>query len=135
MRNGYRPLRVILWLFVLWICSGIAFHTGYKLGLMVPTDEKAFNFIAKYGSPPLWYPAFEAPVYAIDISLPIISLGVRDKWQPLVQPAVPSNSSRWHGFLGAAGIALAIWRWIAIVLGWFLASLLVAGVTGLVARE
>jgi hypothetical protein len=144
MRNGYRPLQVILWLLVLWIVSGVVFETGYELGLMAPTDEKAFNFIAKHGSPPPWYPAFRAPVYAIDISLPIISLGLRDKWQPLVQPApvgpgwpTTTGFSSWLGFLEprAAGIGLTIWHWIAIVLGWFLASMLVAGVTGLVARE
>jgi hypothetical protein len=140
MRNGYRPLQVILWLFVLWIVSGVVFGTGYELGLMGPTDEKAYNaFVANHGVPPPWYPSFRAPVYAIDISLPIISLGEREKWQPLAEPVVPTttNSPSWLGFLepGAVGIGLVIWRWIAIVLGWFLASMLVAGVTGLVARE
>ncbi len=139
MRNGYRPMRAVFWLLAVWIISYVVFGIGYDLGLMGPTDEKAYTaFVKDHRVSPNWYTSFRAPVYAIDISLPIISLGQRDKWQPLAHQAEGEpNLSELLTFVepGSVSVALEIWRWIAIVLGWFFASMLVAGVTGLVARE
>jgi hypothetical protein len=62
--------------------------------------------------------------------LPIISLGERDKWRPLARSVLDrTHSPDW------VSDAVSIWRWMAIALGWFLASMLVAGGTGLVAKN
>jgi len=130
-------MRALLWLAMLWAVSSLVFGIGYELGLMGPTDEKAYvSFVANHRTPPTWYPSFQAPVYAIDVSLPIISLGERDKWQPLGQPVEPDV--RWLEWardldLGTVGVGLAIWRWVAIVLGWEVARVRAPCVRGSVA--
>jgi hypothetical protein len=58
---------------------------------------------------------FNAPIYTLDVLLPIISLGQQDSWQP-------------------TGIALSVY-WALIILGWLLTSALIAGLTGLVKRD
>jgi hypothetical protein len=131
IRNGYRPLRAAVWLLALWVANAIVFHAAYDVGLMGPTDQRAFEaFSASQGGVPAWYPPFRATSFAIDLSLPIISLGERDKWRPLSKaidgrPVVPT-------WLPGA---VSVWRWVAIVAGWFLASMLVAGVAGLVGKQ
>ena len=131
IRNGYKPLRAAVWLLALWVANAIVFGAGYDVGLMGPTDQKAFEaFAANQGSVPAWYSPFNATSFAIDLSLPIISLGERDKWRPLTKPVngKPSVPTWLPG-------ALSVWRWVAIVTGWFLASMLVAGVAGLVGKQ
>ena len=58
---------------------------------------------------------FNAPIYTLDVLLPIISLGQQDSWQP-------------------TGISLGVY-WALIILGWALTSALVAGLTGIVKRD
>jgi len=139
MRNGYKPLRAFFWLLLLWVANGLVFYGGYHAGLMGPTDQKAFEaVITNHGVVPDWYPRFRAVSYAIDVSLPIISLGERDKWRPLDRPVDPKSIlPAWVPDAFAIWLpdALVFYRWIAIAAGWFLASMLLAGVTGLVAKE
>ena len=87
-RNGYQPLRAFAVLAVLWAISFGLFQAGQEYALMGPTDRVAFAELAKGDPLSGSYPRFNAAVYAIDISLPIISLGERDKWQPLASPLV-----------------------------------------------
>jgi hypothetical protein len=130
IRNGYKPLRAAVWLLALWVANAIVFGTAYHVGLMGPTDQRAFEeFVARRGSVPSWYSPFRATGFAVDLSLPIISLGERDKWRPLAEP-VWEKASVPTWLPGA----LSVWRWVAIVAGWFLASMLVAGVAGLVGK-
>jgi hypothetical protein len=58
---------------------------------------------------------FNAPVYALDVLLPIIDLGQQDSWQP-------------------TGIALYAY-WTFIIVGWVLTSAFVAGITGIFKRD
>jgi hypothetical protein len=131
IRNGYKPMRAAGWLIALWLASGLMFGVAYDLGLVGPTDKDAFQrFVADARRVPDWYPPFSTAIYAIDVSLPIISLGQRDKWQPLAKSVdTKSESPTW-----LPGV-VRVWRWIAIAVGWFLASMMVAGVTGLVVKK
>jgi hypothetical protein len=139
MRNGYRPMRAILWLVLLWSLNFAIFAGGYGLGMIGPSQKDAYDAFSTHSTAvPPWYPKFHPLVYSVDVSLPIISLGERDKWQPLDQPVM--GAAGWPGWLKFVGtervsLSLAIWRWTAIALGWFFASMLVAGVSGLVARD
>jgi len=58
---------------------------------------------------------FNAPIYALDVLLPIVDLGQQDSWQP-------------------TGIALYVY-WALIILGWVLTSAFVAGITGIFKRD
>ena len=59
--------------------------------------------------------AFNAPIYTLDVLLPIIDLGEQDSWQPV-------------------GTALYVY-WVLILLGWVMTSALIAGLTGLIKRD
>ena len=139
-RNGYRPLRAIMVLAVVWALGFGLFWLGDCYALMGPTDRTAFTELDQGKALSPSYPPFNPLVYAIDISLPIISLGERDKWQPLAAPLkkpAPEGylSRNYPGLFAWLPTVLAVWRWVAIAAGWFLASMLVAGVSGLVPRE
>jgi hypothetical protein len=58
---------------------------------------------------------FSAPVYTLDVLLPIIDLGQQASWQP-------------------TGITLYFY-WTLIILGWTLTTALVAGLTGIFKRD
>lgn len=67
------------------------------------------------------YPCFYPVGYAVDTVVPIINVHQADNWGP-------DGSARW-------GLAWVVITWIATLLGWALATLLVAGYTGLVRQE
>jgi hypothetical protein len=99
------------------------------------------------------YDPFCALVYAVDAGLPIISFGQRDRWHPGVPAARPATGGGVYGTICNASFtrhwdphrvwvdapALVTWltmyRWFHIALGWFLATMLLAGISGLVGRE
>ena len=43
IRNGYKPLRAAVWLLALWVANAIVFGAAYDVGLMGPTDQRAFD--------------------------------------------------------------------------------------------
>jgi hypothetical protein len=123
---GYRPGRAI-WLIILLSGLGwMIYRSSYHAGTMVPTDKDAYNEFRDpktLGRVPPQYPSFSAPIYSLENSLPLVKLGQGDKWQPGPGPngSLP-NFVLW--FLRAQ-----------IMLGWLLATLFVAGVTGIVHRD
>ena len=128
--GGFRPLRAAGWLIALWLANALIFNAALDAGLIGPTDQRAYDFAANQGRIPDWHPRFRPVVFAIDVSLSIISLDERDKWRPLARSVLDrTHSPDW------VSDAVSIWRWMAIALVWFLASMLVAGVTGLVAKN
>jgi len=66
------------------------------------------------------YPCFAPAGYAFDVVVPIINVHQAQYWGP--------NGQAW-------GYARVTSIWIASVLGWALATLLVAGLTGLTRRQ
>jgi len=169
IRNGYQPIRAGLLLIVLWIFGCVAFGLGYNARVMVPI-YKDLN-IAKELNPtvaapslaPANFESFCAAIYAIDTSLPIISLGQRERSHPAVPKELvgtpPPDAhggvlcdariigrwfrhvmSRWfHQTEARATDVIAsflFWfRWGYIAVGWFLTAMFLAGISGLVGRE
>jgi hypothetical protein len=90
--------------------------------LMVPVgDTDGLHFVPSATKCTSDYPCFYPVGYAIDTVIPIINVHQADNWGPYGQ--VP-----W-GRVWVAG------TWIATGLGWALATLLVAGYTGLVRQD
>lgn len=95
---GYRPGRAALWMAIIW-ASGALFFTDQP-----PPPLKD-------GESPQW----NAPLYSLDLLLPVISFGHDDAWSP-------------HGWS----------QWVAavmILLGWVLATTVAAGATRLLRRQ
>lgn len=97
---GYRTWQAGLWLLGLTVAGTAVFAYTYPAHMVAITQHPM---------------QFNAPIYTLDVLLPIISLGQQDSWQP-------------------TGIALSVY-WALIILGWALTSALVAGLTGLVKRD
>ena len=122
---GIYPLRAIIGLGLLAAVGWGLFWYGYFSGAMAPTDKDAYCFFRTQGRPPDYYQRFTASVYSLENSLPFVSLGQKDHWTPDPNPQV----SRWMPSL------LRWFRWGQVLLGWLLATLFVAGVTGVVRKE
>ncbi|MGW6456929.1 oxidoreductase [Streptomyces sp. NPDC055078] len=94
---GYRPGRAALWMAVLWAAGAVAFAQVDPAPL-------------KPGEHPRW----NAPLYALDLLIPVINLGQDGHWR---------LDSRW--------------QWTAavlVILGWILATTVAAGASRLLRR-
>lgn len=148
IRNGYQPLRAFKALVILWCIGCFVFGIAYQSGLICPSDKDAYQKLTS------GYEPFCAPAYAIDSSLPIISFGQRDKWQPN-RPS-PGAAKPSGGDANAAVcelnftkpladslpvlsvstdvLLLKLFRWVYVAIGWFLTTMFVAGISGLAAK-
>jgi hypothetical protein len=122
---GFYPWRALGWLVLLTVVGWGLFRHGYLSGAMAPTDKDAYCFFRDQGWPPDYYQRFTASVYSLENSLPFVSLGQKDHWTP---DPNPRGSRPMPGFL-------RWFRWGQVLLGWLLATLFVAGVTGVVRKE
>jgi hypothetical protein len=122
---GFYSWRALGWLVLLTALGWGLFRYGYFAGAMAPTDKDAYCFFREQGRPPNYYQRFTASVYALENSLPFVNLGQKDHWTP--DPNA-QGSRRMPGFL-------RWFLWGQVLLGWLLATLFVAGVTGVVRKE
>jgi hypothetical protein len=97
---GYRTWQAGLWLLAFTLMGTAAFYGAYPAHITAIRPHPM---------------TFNAPVYALDVLLPIIDLGQQDSWQP-------------------TGIALYAY-WTFIIVGWVLTSAFVAGITGIFKRD
>jgi hypothetical protein len=144
---GFFPGRALGWLLGLVLIGTMFFGVGYLGGAVAPTDKEAYAYFEAHGQPPEYYPRFNAFAYSFEHAAPLISLGQKDHWAPKPlfagkQPIVSGNlvgsvtNRQIRGYylvprLCAVGF-LRLWLWLQIVLGWVLATLFVAGLTGIV---
>jgi hypothetical protein len=147
---GFYSWWALLWLLGLTALGWIAFGRGYLGGAMVPSDAQAYASFESQREPPAHYPAFCALVYSLENSLPFVTLAQSSYWQPR-RVEERRLAAAGHGFLARACNAevfkperlrwvpaaefLRWFRWLQVLLGWLLATLFVAGVTGVVRQE
>jgi len=136
----------ITWLLAFALIGSVLFGCGYLGGAMAPTEEKAYEFFEQRGYPPAYYPQFNPLVYSIEHSFPLINLGVKDHWAP--NHGTPADLLvlhwlvlRWMHGATVCGCHIFQWNapgllrlcfWLQVPLGWGLATLFVAGLTGIV---
>jgi len=112
---------------------------------MVPRDEAAYTQFKATGHAPGHYEPLGPFVYSLENSLPLVKLGQTDRWGPDPAPnwhpsdsgspattnaADPSSAS-----LFASPRFLFAFQRLQVLLGWILATLFVAGVTGIVQKN
>jgi hypothetical protein len=122
---GYKPWKALVIGAGFWVLGMALFYLGHSFGLMSPADSRVFlqpAFIASGGTwlPPD-YPRFTAPVYSLDVFLPIVDLHQESRW-------LPNMLSNW-------GWALWVYMWFQILAGWLLTSVFVAALTGLIKKD
>jgi hypothetical protein len=134
---GHRPLRALGWLAGMWLIGAVLFGVVHGDGGFKPNNAFILSkpawfecaaggelrgdhpsTLACYQSQPeaAGYPAFNAALYSLDTLVPVVDLEVQDYWVPdeRVSPAART------------------YLWVHIGMGWFLALLAVAGVSGLI---
>jgi cytoskeletal protein CcmA (bactofilin family) len=123
IRYGYRTWRAVAALVFLYVAACVIFYIAQHHGnLMIPTMWPA----GKSRSPiaadcTSSYPCFYPAAYAIDTVVPIVDVHQATYWSA-------NGQAPW-------GQALEAFTWVSTVLGWALATLVVAGYTGLVRRD
>jgi hypothetical protein len=140
---GYYPLRALVGLVILVLVGWGVFAAAHSARAMVPIDERAYQLFKTSGTTPPHYQPLNPFVYSLEDSLPLVKLGQTDRWQPDPTPGSHNSSSPGLG----AGMAdppsvsaltcklLFAFQRLQVLLGWILATLFVAGVTGIVQKD
>jgi hypothetical protein len=120
--HGYRSGRALLWSLAFVIAGALIFGWANARGLMAPSSPEILTdpLYRAGGTIPPDYPRFQALAYSLDAFLPIVDLHQESFWLP--------DAGKPFGAL------VRIYLWIHIAAGWFLSTLFVSGVTGLVRR-
>lgn len=123
IKYGYQTWRAAVALALLYLVTVFAFmFAQHQRNLIIPsqqantrsTTQTALHCVPDY---PCFYPAG----YALDIDVPLINIHQADNWRV-------NGSGQW-GWVWVAG------TWVATVTGWALATLLVAGYSGIVRKD
>ena len=123
IRYGYESWRAVVLLAAVFVVAiGVFSLAARHADLIVPVATPASG----HAPPPVTkctseYPCFEAVGYAIDIVVPLINVHQAAYWAP--------NAST------TAGLLLTVFTWLCTALGWLLATLTLAGVTGIIQGE
>jgi hypothetical protein len=143
---GQRPEWALWWILALTIAGGAIFGMGYLGGAMVPSDKDAAHSFELGEGVPYYYSRFNPLIYSIENAFPPLSLGVKDKWKPSSAGPAKTPALRvplfqrirdleWqshHPFRITCPGLLRTWLCFQIATGWVLATLFVAGFTGIV---
>lgn len=127
---GYYPMRALMGLAIL-VGLGWGIYAGARAaGMMVPKDPQAYAYFKQNGRAPAFYEPLGPLVFSLENSLPLVKLGQTDYWRP--DPA-PEHVGR-GGWMSSPRILFGFLR-LQILLGWILATLFIAGVTGIVQKD
>ena len=138
---GYRPLRLVGWMVMLWGIASLSFFHGANQGYMGPStallnspeiaaqidtkcghhDEAGKQYWTRCEAMPAEYTTFQPALYALDLILPLVDLQQESDWGPIVESAPGVNM--------VYGVFLRWLMWATILFGW-MASLMLVAITG-----
>jgi hypothetical protein len=114
---GYSPQKILIPILICIVAGVFAFQYANTVNVMTPTTSPVAK--ASGGYEP--YPQFNSILYSLDVFLPIVDLHQESYWLP--------NISRPYG------IWFVVYMSLHILAGWFLTTLGVASVTGLIKTD
>ena len=135
---GYYPHQALWWLAALTVLGLILFWGGYAAGSIAPTDKDAYSPFKQNSQLLPHYESFHASIYSLENALPLVKLGQVDRWQPDPNAGWVCKPAKWVPrslCVALSPTPLRWFRWAQICLGWILATLFVAGVTGIVRKD
>ena len=144
---GYRPLRLVGWMVMLWGIASLCFIHGANQGYMGPStallnspeiaaqidakcghhDEPGKQYWTRCEAMPAEYTTFQPALYALDLILPLVDLQQESDWGPIVESAPGVNM----GY----GVFLRWLMWVTILFGWMASLMLVAILGRLVDKD
>jgi hypothetical protein len=119
---GYRLHRPFLALLVLGLLGALLYYLGERAGLIFATQGKGPAPVSANAGCSAGYPCFNPLVYSFQLLIPGLDLREATYWWP------DTSKHPW-------GLPLTIYTWAMIVLGWVLATAVVAGITQLFRRR
>jgi hypothetical protein len=125
---GYYPLRALTGLVILVLLGWGIYANAGASGALVPKQAQAYEFYKTNGHAPVHYEPLSPIAFSIENSLPLVKLGQIDYWGP--DPSPPAGTSTLN-----SGRLLFGFQRLQVLLGWMLATLFVAGVTGIVQKH
>ncbi|WCM93223.1 hypothetical protein M5C99_00375 [Acidovorax sp. NCPPB 2350] len=140
---GYRPLRLVKWMVLVWLVGAAIFWAAALQGIMGPSNPLVFNDPKLacacrsnwYLCPdlPEEYTGFSPLAYSLDLLLPLVNLQQETDWAPLV----PTPQTGWRSELvhWSWKHATRMVVWFEILFGWISSLLLVAVFSGLAKRR
>jgi len=136
---GYYPGFSLAWLLFFVLLGWPFFRRAYFAGNIAPSHKDAYYSFQSDHHPPLHYERFYASIYSLEKTFPLIKLGQVDLWQPNPNPSPtnpvvanpPCHSANWL----ISPEFLRWFGWCQTILGWFLATLFAAGVTGVIRND
>jgi hypothetical protein len=131
---GYRPENALMGVAIVCAVGWVVYWRSYRMGIMVPSDKDAANELQRTGKLPAHYPRFSPFIASLEHTFPLVKLGQSDKWQPEPSPAPLFEGNIWRRLVQFVGLrrSLRWFVWAQILLGWLLATLFLAAVTGLI---
>lgn len=136
---GYYPGRALLCLLCLALLGFGLYYGAYYAGSVVPTEKDAYTLFKSVHRLPDYYEPFHASIFSLENSFPLVKLGQVDHWKLDPSPGefnrLPANGGRFSVRILNLTRSLRVFSWLQIVLGWLLASMGIAAVTGLVRKS
>lgn len=143
---GQKSGRALVGLTTLVLLGCLLFGCGYLGGALAPNEKEAYAVFEQRGYPPDYYPQFNPFIYSLEHSFPFVNLGMKDQWAPHQagsprlpvlhwRPLVSMQDAAFcgvHIFRLDAPSFLRLCLLLQVALGWMLATLFVAGFTGIV---
>ncbi|WP_191724570.1 hypothetical protein [Comamonas avium] len=152
---GYRPTRLITWMFAVWlVCGGAYWHLSlapYRAiapsAPLIFQDASYINCQPDQPGPPQppanWYlcdelrseyATFSPLAYSLDLMLPVVDLGQEKAWGAFIPAA---NAVWWKELFThwAPGHVVRLITWFQILFGWVSSLLLVAIISGFSRRN
>ena len=134
----YRPWRAFIISLILIGIGWLVFQLGYHSNLFIPTGDKAYvvekdgTRRLKNGMPQISedYPKFNAFVYSMESFVPLVKMGISDRWTPNAHRGTSLRLG--IATLPRTGSLLRYYLWFHMITGWVLSALWVGGITGLV---
>jgi hypothetical protein len=136
---GYQPQNALWGLAGLTALGALLYWRGHRMGTIAPTDKDAAQSVQSGRGLPAYYPRFQPFVFSLENTFPLVKLGQTDKWQPDPEPKPamrPQRNGR-QSFLARTPSARTLrwFFWIQILLGWLLATLFLAAISGIVHHD
>lgn len=138
-----QPLRISVPILGLWAVGSLVFWRAARIRAMTPTDREKHWRAKEADAAHRHQPPFNPAIYALENVLPVVRLGQDNAWAP--DPDAPPGTwlpqserirkffnnwafTRWLACLDYRRLAFT--RWALILLGWVLALILAAAISG-----
>jgi hypothetical protein len=128
-----QPFRICWSIVSILLLGTVLFNNAGLAGAMRPTNKDASEAWARGRPMPNAYPSFNPLVYTLENELPLVKLGMDDKWAPDQSfdgdaYGKSQHYPRWRA-LAISYFGLSAARWLLILVGWIQATVLAASVS------